>query len=113
MNSIISCILLVGWSLSVVSLATGAIQCPANPATRNADGSVTYSPLPSGSSPTNASYNPGAIGGWYSLASGFVDAVRPGSLPFGRCKERRWVISSFFVICFHTVITRCQNQTSC
>ena len=76
-------ILLLGCTFSALAFVSGQIQCPARPATLNSDGTVTYSPLPSGSDLFNNSYNPGAIGGWYSLASGFVDAVRPGNLPYG------------------------------
>ena len=49
------------------------------------NGSLSFRPLSPGSDDTSPSYmyNPGVIGGWYSLSSGFIDTVRSGSLPYG------------------------------
>ena len=58
-------------------------QCPANLITV-VDEVVTYSPLPASSPDLDVEYDAGAISGWYSLASGFVNVVRPGSLPYGK-----------------------------
>ena len=65
--------------------------------TENSNGTVTFTGLPAGSGPVSSNYDPGAIGGWYSLASGFVDAVRPGSLPYGMS-----VASQMHVLCSST-----------
>ena len=73
----------VGFFLSFVSLAASAAQCPAVPVSVNDDGSLTFRPLSTRSGDTGSNYDPGAIGGWYSLPSGFIDAVRSGSLPYG------------------------------
>lgn len=60
------------------------VQCSGRQfVTRTPSGSISYSPLPAGSGLVNSTYDPGVIGGWYSLARGFVDVVRPGSLPYG------------------------------
>lgn len=60
-----------------------AVQCPRDSVSVN-NGSLMFRPLSPGTDNTNPSYNPGAIGGWYSLASGFVDVVRSGSLPYSK-----------------------------
>lgn len=71
--------------LSLTALPTSGqieLQCP-NELLTISNGTITFSPISEGSGPVDASYDPGAAGGWYALANGFVDAVRPGSLPFG------------------------------
>ena len=73
--------------LSLTALPTsGQIeqQCPTELLTISSNGTITFSPLSNGSGPVDASYDPGAAGGWYALANGFIDAVRPGGLPFGK-----------------------------
>ena len=74
-------------TLAGLSCSSGQFECPQQPVTRNPDGTLTYSPFPPGTDSLDTSYNPGAIGGWYSLASGFVDLIRPGSLPYGKCSK--------------------------
>ena len=58
-----------------------AVQCPRDSVSVS-NGSLMFSPLSPGSANTDPNYDPGAIGGWYSIASGFVDVVRSGSLPY-------------------------------
>lgn len=59
-----------------------AVQCPRDSVSVDDDGSLMYRPLSPGTADIDPSYDPGAIGGWYSLAAGFVDVVRSGSLPY-------------------------------
>ena len=70
--------------LSLVCCGWGqGIQCT-RPFVRPApDGTLDFEELPAGADPVQPEYDPGPIGGWYSLAGGFVDAARPGSLPYG------------------------------
>ena len=65
------------------SFANGQLQCPVNEVTVLDNGTILFGPLSAGSGPVDASYDPGAIGGWNSLASGFIDAVQSRPLPFG------------------------------
>ncbi len=62
------------------------IQCPRPLLTVTDDGDVVFDPFPSTSNAANdvPVYNPGPIGGWHNLAGSFVDAVRSGSLPYGK-----------------------------
>ena len=69
--------------LSLSSLGCGQLQCR-NDLLAVTDGSIDFDPLPAGQSDEIPAYNPGAVGGWYDLAGRFVDAVRPGSLPYGK-----------------------------
>lgn len=69
----------------VISLCHGQrLQCTNDPLIVEADGTINFEPLPAGESDEIPAYNPGAVGGWYDLAGRFVDAVRPGSLPYGK-----------------------------
>ena len=68
--------------LSSAPLLVRAVQCPAESVSVD-NGTLTYRPLSPGTETEDPVYNAGAIGGWYSLASGFVDVVRSGSLPYG------------------------------
>ena len=74
---------LVAVVLSLLSSAPlmGAVQCPRDSVTVD-NGSLVFRALSPGTANTDPNYDPGAIGGWYSLASGFVDVVRSGSLPY-------------------------------
>ena len=65
------------------SFANGQLQCPVNRVDVLDNGTVLFGPLSPGSGPVDASYDPGAIGGWNSLANGFIDAVQSQPLPFG------------------------------
>ena len=58
-----------------------AVQCPSDSVSVS-NGSLIFRPLSSGTANTDPNYDPGAIGGWYLIASGFVDVVRSGSLPY-------------------------------
>jgi hypothetical protein len=58
-----------------------AVQCPRDSVSVS-NGSLMFRPLSPGTANTDPNYDPGAIGGWYSMASGFVDVVRSGSLPY-------------------------------
>lgn len=70
----------------------GQIQCPANLLTYFPNNStVIFNPLPPGAENTMPEYDPGPIGGWYNLAARFVDAVRPGSLPYGKDLQLLWI----------------------
>ena len=58
-----------------------AVQCPRDSVSLSNE-SLLFRPLSPGTANTEPNYDPGAIGGWYSIASGFVDVVRSGSLPY-------------------------------
>lgn len=60
-----------------------AVQCPSDSVLVGSNGTLVFRALPPGSDNSDPVYDPGAIGGWYSLAGGFVDVVRSGSLPYG------------------------------
>ena len=75
--------------LSVVPLAVRTLQCPDVPVQRLSNGSLVFRPLSAGPQESNPIYDPGAIGGWYSLPSGFIEVVRSGSLPYGNCRQLR------------------------
>ena len=64
-------------------LVVRALQCPKGLVSVDDDGSLTFRPLSPGSEDSIPSYDPGVIGGWYSLSSGFIEVVRSGSLPYG------------------------------
>lgn len=64
-----------------------AVQCPRDSVSVN-NGSLMFRPLSPGTANTDPNYDPGAIGGWYSLASGFVDVVRSGSLPYNQIENQ-------------------------
>lgn len=74
-------------SLLVISLSytCGQIQCPSAFVTILSNGTADFDGLPAGAEDVDPVYDPGAIGGWYNLAGGFVDVVRPGSLPYSTC----------------------------
>ena len=70
----------------VLSCCSGQ-QCPRQGLTTfSGNGSVTFTPLPPGSDNINPTYDPGPVGGWFNLARGFVDAARPGGLPYSKYK---------------------------
>ena len=70
--------------ISLVSICCGQIQCTRSYVTQSPDGELEFEGLPPGAPNVGPRYNPGPVGGWYSLAGGFVDVVRPGSLPYGK-----------------------------
>ena len=57
------------------------VQCPSDSVSVS-NGSLIFRPLSPGTANTDPNYDPGAIGGWYLMASGFIDVVRSGSLPY-------------------------------
>lgn len=71
--------------LSLLGCCTGQIQCNGPLVAVNTNGRLNFSSLPAGAPFVQPVYNPGAVGGWYDLAGGFVDVVRPGNLPYGTC----------------------------
>lgn len=71
--------------ISLSSYTCGQIQCPAPFVRVFPNGTADFDSLPPGGEDVDPVYDPGAIGGWYDLAEGFVDAVRPGSLPYSKC----------------------------
>lgn len=50
----------------------------------DSDGNLEYDPLPGSNPPDVEEYDAGGLEGWYSLARGFVDAVQPENLPYGK-----------------------------
>lgn len=50
----------------------------------DSDGNLVYDPLPGSNPPDVEEYDAGGLEGWYSLARGFVDAVQPENLPYGK-----------------------------
>ena len=66
-----------------VSCPSDTLRCPSESVKVGSNGSLMFRPLSPGSDNPDPVYDPGAIGGWYSLAAGFVDVVRPGTLPYG------------------------------
>ena len=83
------------WLVAVsLTYTSGQFQCPASFVNVFSNGTADFDSLPAGAEDVEPVYDPGPIGGWYSLARGFVDVVRPGSLPFsmlsvqlGKCVE--------------------------
>lgn len=73
--------------LSLYGYCTGQIDCAGKSlvTVNTTDGTLAFNSLPAGAGPVQPIYDPGAIGGWYDLAVKFVDAARPGSLPYGMC----------------------------
>ncbi len=65
------------------SLAQDEFTCVGTAPVGVTNGQLNFSALPEGGTPFTYSYDP-AIGGWYDLANGFVDTVRPGSLPYSK-----------------------------
>lgn len=71
------------------------LQCPSHLLTIAPNGSINFAPLSEGSGLVDASYVPGIAAGWYALANGFVDTVRPGGLPYGESSIPLYI--SFFI----------------
>ena len=69
--------------LSSTPLLVKSVTCPEKSVMVSGNGSLTFSPLSPGADNIDPTYNPGAIGGWYALAAGFVDVTRSGTLPYG------------------------------
>lgn len=70
--------------LSSAPLLVRGVQCPSDSVLVGRNGTLVFRPLSPGSDNSDPVYDPGAIGGWYFLAAGFVDIVRPGTLPYGK-----------------------------
>ena len=69
------------------SLAQPPRQCPSNAGpVRNVDGVLVFDSLASNQDYDIPDYDPGPLKGWYAMANGFNDVVRPGSLPYGEIK---------------------------
>ena len=60
------------------------LQCPVAQLRILPNGSVVFDPLPAGADFVQPTVDTGPASGWYALAAGFVDVVRPGSLPYGK-----------------------------
>ena len=78
-----------------------AVQCPRDSVSIN-NGSLMFRPLSPGTANTDPNYDPGAIGGWYSMASGFVDVVRSGNLPYSEYNKL-----------FYLLIIPCHMENVC
>ena len=69
-----------------VSAQSSSLNCPAyslvNVSSDNIDDLVFGAFSPDTEPPDN-SYNPGAAGPWYDIASGIINVVRPGSITEG------------------------------
>lgn len=79
------CIILVSLGcLSTITVeAQDELSCVGSGnVTVDGNGNLVFPPLPEGGTDFTYEYDP-AIGGWYDLANGFVDMVRPGGLPYG------------------------------
>lgn len=59
------------------------LQCQTETVTVFRNGTADFGSLPAGAQDIVPVHDPGPIGGWYDLAGKFVDAVRPGNLPYG------------------------------
>ena len=68
---------------SVIVTLNALTYCPSGLVSVSANGSLIFQSLSTRSRDNSSNYDPGAIGGWYSLPSGFIDVVRSGSLPYG------------------------------
>ncbi len=71
--------------LMVVAHTSGQLQCPNRQVEFFPNGSVNFDPLHSGNGMVDATFDTGPARGWYGLAAGFVNVVRPGDLPYGMC----------------------------
>ena len=69
---------------SSLAVLCSALRCPDEPVSVSSNGSLIFRRLSTRSDGSEPSYDPGAIGGWYSMAAGFIEVVRSGSLPYGR-----------------------------
>ena len=77
------CFLLLMVAITLVDAQLN-LQCPSTSLTIS-DGTITFTPLTGDSGPVDATYNASLVSRtWYSLANGFVDAVRSGGLPYGK-----------------------------
>ena len=48
------------------------------------NGEVIFEPFPDSSTPViSEEYNSNGLGAWYGMASGFINTVRTGNLPYG------------------------------
>ena len=60
-----------------------AVECKAGRVMVPAAGSLVFPDVPRNITYEEISdYDGGPLSGWYSMAGGFVDAVRPGGLPY-------------------------------
>lgn len=85
---IVLSICLAGVLLQLLPSASGQrppqLQCPVAQLRILPNGSVVFDPLPAGADFVQPTVDTGPASGWYALAAGFVDVVRPGSLPYGK-----------------------------
>ena len=81
-----SLLLLVFAYLLVGLVDSQSLQCPlyplANVSSTDND-TLIFAPFPTDSPPTDVTYDPGALGPWYSISSGIINVARPGSLTEG------------------------------
>lgn len=86
-RNLLVCVLVVSFLSSSLSQE---YVCPTNKtANVNSTDNINFDPLPAGSPlRTTAEYNPGGLALWYNLASGVIDAARPGGLPYGEYTKR-------------------------
>ncbi len=76
-----ACVLAVSL-LALASVVMAQQQCPADSVTEE-NGQLIFAELSEGAGLVDATYDPGSLGAWNSLANGFVNAVRSGGLPYG------------------------------
>ncbi|XP_064382780.1 prominin-1-like [Halichondria panicea] len=75
-----ACVLAVSL-LALASVVMAQQQCPADSVTEE-NGQLIFAELSEGAGLVDATYDPGSLGAWNSLANGFVNAVRSGGLPY-------------------------------
>lgn len=76
--------LLLALSCSVALAQSPPLQCSSyDGSVRVVNGQLEFNPLSRDNEYDIPDYNPGPLVGWYAMANGFNNAVRPGGLPYG------------------------------
>ena len=89
------CVIVV--SLFALGSQVRAQQCVTVNVTEE-NGQLMFGSLSPGAGPVDATYDPGSLGAWNSLANGFVNAVRSGGLPYGEGDRHTTHILPFILI---------------
>ncbi len=100
-----ACVLAVSL-LALASVVMAQQQCPADSVTEE-NGQLIFAELSEGAGLVDATYDPGSLGAWNSLANGFVNAVRSGGLPYGEGIQQidnARHVSSFIIPLFYITV---------
>lgn len=67
---------------------------------------LVFSNFPPDSDSPDVSYDPGALGAWYDIASGIINTIQPGSVTEGICSTKCHVIYLLWS-CWYISYDRC------